>query len=516
MKGWCFISILWELKRIAMLRFLCIFLFLPVLLISQKHDHVWLFGYGANDPQDSLWGNSVMDFNYSPPKIYYDGYKNMDFETNNMSVSDAEGNFLFSGNGNRLMNHNNQSIEGEDFNIPFDFLELEFPGSSYFIPLEEKNQFGYLYSVHWFDDNSAFFGKDWWYALIDMNKNNGLGEVVSQQHILNDTLELAKISAIKHANGRDWWFLTKKRGSNQFFKILFERGKFDISEQAIGLPTIDGLGQACFSPDGTKYVNISAHSFGRGVRINLYDFNRCNGELSNHIQWIGDYPIIGGGVAFSPNSRFLYVTSGEKIYQYDTWETNLLASKVMVAEYDGFIDVVVTSPTTTFPVGTRFFLMQLAPDGKIYVNVTNGSYMLHVIENPNEKGLACNVKQHSIKLPTPNQTMPIFPNYRLGALEGSPCDTLVSSNSDIVLQNEIEVFPNPTNGNIQIEWASPLISEVSFSIFDISGKQVFEKTFIPQGHQESIVLGNLPQGIYFYQLSSEKQTLKTDKLVKID
>ena len=496
-----------------------VILFLLVLstsLFGQKHDHVWIFGYSSNfDPQDSLWGNSVMDFNYSPPKIYYDGYKNIDSELNNVSVSDTEGNFLFSGNGNRLMNHANESIGGEEFNIPFDFLDLEFPGSSYFIPLEEKNQFGYLYSVHWFDDNGAFFGKDWWYALIDMNKNNGLGEVVLQQHILNDTLETSKISGVKHANGRDWWFLTKKRSSNHFFKILFERGKFDISEQTIGLSTIDGVGQACFSPDGTKYVNISAHSFGRGVRINLYDFNRCDGELSSHIQWIGDNPVVGGGAAFSPNSRFLYVTSGEKIYQYDTWETNILASEVMVAEYDGFIDIVVTSPTTTFPIRTRFVLMQLAPDGKIYINVPQGSYMLHVIENPNEKGLACNVRQHSIKLPTPNQTIPIFPNYRLGALEGSPCDTLLSSNADLEISNEIEVFPNPTNGNIQIEWASPLSSAVSFSVFDVSGKLVFEKRFLPTGLRESINLNGLPNGMYIYKLTNKAQILKSDRLVII-
>ena len=498
-----------------MLRFLTIFLFLPVLLIGQKHDHVWIFGYGGIDPQDSLWGNSVMDFNYSPPKIYYDGYKNMDFETNNISVSDTEGNFLFSGNGNRLMNHNNESIEGEDFNIPFDFLDLEFPGSSYFIPLEEKNQFGYLYSVHWFG-NGATFGKDWWYMVVDMNKNNGLGEVVSQQHILNDTLELAKISAVKHANGRDWWFLTKKNSSNHFFKILFDGENFNITEQSEGNPTFNGLGQACFSPDGTKYANSSSLSRTEGRYFDLYDFDRCSGELSNHIQFHGVSPELCGGASFSPNSRFLYISSGTRICQYDTWETDVLGTEVVVAEYDGFQDTVVTTPTDRFLIPTRFFLMQLAPDGKIYVNVTNGSYMLHVIENPNEKGLACNVRQHSIKLPTPNQTIPIFPNYRLGALEGSPCDTLLSSSFDLKLSDEIDVFPNPTIGNIQIEWASPLISEISFSVFDISGRRVFEKTFIPQGLQESIDLGNLPHGIYFYQLTTEKQILKTDKLVKIE
>ena len=56
-----------------------LFLLLPVLLVGQKHDYVWLFGYDFNDtPYDTLFGTSIMDFNYDPPKIYYDGHKKME------------------------------------------------------------------------------------------------------------------------------------------------------------------------------------------------------------------------------------------------------------------------------------------------------------------------------------------------------------------------------------------------------------------------------------------------------
>ena len=77
-----------------------------------KHDYVWAFGREADEsaPRDSLWGRAFMDFNYAPPKIYYDGFKNMEFFDNIISISDKEGKFLFTGNGHWLENHANQSI----------------------------------------------------------------------------------------------------------------------------------------------------------------------------------------------------------------------------------------------------------------------------------------------------------------------------------------------------------------------------------------------------------------------
>jgi PKD repeat protein len=124
---------------------------------------------------------------------------------------------------------------------------------------------------------------------------------------------------------------------------------------------------------------------------------------------------ITGGVAVSPNSRFLYVIARETIYQYDFWASDFLASREIVAEYDGFVSF--------FP--TKFNLAQLGPDGKIYINTLTTDNYLHVINHPNRKGMDCEVLQHSIKLPTLNdRSIPNFPNYRLGPIDESTCDTL--------------------------------------------------------------------------------------------
>lgn len=110
-----------------------------------------------------------------------------------------------------------------------------------------------------------------------------------------------------------------------------------------------------------------------------------------------------GGIAFSESSRFLYASAWDTIYQYDMEAADILASRTKVAEYDGFVG--------EFGAGIRFFMMQLAPDGKIYFNMpnTNSSYF-HVIESPNEKGVACDFRQRGIQFPFLNTFLfPICP-----------------------------------------------------------------------------------------------------------
>jgi hypothetical protein len=194
-----------------------------------------------------------------------------------------------------------------------------------------------------------------------------------------------------------------------------------IGSQTVGIPVIDGVGQVVFSPNGLHFFIYGTVSTTQGAYLNLYDFDRCTGLLSNHQQ----YHFISngwGGCSFSPNSRFLYVNYFTKAYQYDLEAPDVWASRIQVALYDGFLD----------PLNTTFYLMQLGPDGKIYANSPSGVKSLHVIHNPDEKGLNCEYQQHGVSLPTYNAfSIPSFPNYRLGPLDGSPCDTIGLDNSPI-------------------------------------------------------------------------------------
>ncbi|MEO6691849.1 MAG: hypothetical protein ABIO44_05865, partial [Saprospiraceae bacterium] len=77
-------------------------LLLTNILISQKHDFKWLLGYHEGANRDSVIGHVMIDFNTTSGNIEYkvDKSKNIDFLVgNSLSMSDKNGNFLFSFNG---------------------------------------------------------------------------------------------------------------------------------------------------------------------------------------------------------------------------------------------------------------------------------------------------------------------------------------------------------------------------------------------------------------------------------
>ena len=146
------------------------------------------------------------------------------------------------------------------------------------------------------------------------------------------------------------------------------------------------------------------------------DFNRCTGELSNY-QWIVFDEFIGNGAgaSVSSNSRFLYVTGQEVVLQYDLESEDIENSVDTV----GILNRVFLNGVPLFTYS------QLAADGKIYIVTGGGTETLHIINNPNEKGAACEFLVHGLVLPNDNgYVLPRYPNYRLYDLPDSPCDTL--------------------------------------------------------------------------------------------
>ncbi|MCO6477226.1 MAG: PKD domain-containing protein [Phaeodactylibacter sp.] len=188
----------------------------------------------------------------------------------------------------------------------------------------------------------------------------------------------------------------------------------------MGEPVLTGSFQSSFSPDGTKYARIDIKYAGESEhRVTIYDFDRCTGEFTSFTSFTFiDLAFGGGGLAFSENSRFLYVTSWFNVYQFDLNVSNVEATKIKIAEYDGFEDPI-------YDLNTDFKLAQLGPNGKIYIACGTNANYLHVIHTPNNQGLACNVEQHALELAALNdRSIPNFPYYGLGPLDGSACDTL--------------------------------------------------------------------------------------------
>ena len=393
--------------------------------LGQQEDYVWMIGQGSgNFP---LFTTSKIDFHSYPPQMEI-VLQDFDFDVVSSIGSTPEGILQCYSNGVDIQNNQHEIIENgaELLEYLYNPIGLTIPQGSLILPIPDKpKQFFFLTSKYiYFDYQDVGAGGigEVLVSNIDMNKNDGSGGVTSSNTILNtDTLAAGQIVANRHANGRDWWILASKYRTNEYYRYLLNPdGIQEQPIQEVGAPTYDDLGQAVFSPDGKQYVRYNEDFITKQSHIDLYNFDRCTGLLSNHRRHSLNITV-PGGIAFSPNSRYIYVSLWDEIWQYDLQASDIFGSGVLVAEYDGFL-----GDNDGFLYHNRFFMMQLAPDGRIYINIPNiNSQYLHVIQYPDRKGIDCEVRQHFIQLPAFNAfTLPNLPWYRLGPEDGSECDSL--------------------------------------------------------------------------------------------
>jgi len=480
-------------------------------LSAQKHDYVWHFGYqGTQNPA------FVLDFNYPNDSVYIID-RNIEIGNDNTSFCDSSGNLLFYTNGISIQDSSHQTMLNGDSLTPGNFSNGNYAFSGYplveavmFLPVPSKDSIVKLFHLGMIH-GGATLGlsiNKLYVSTINKNGNNGKGEVISKNQLLVQGSLTPQLEAVKHANGQDWWIIVPEVFSNNYIRFLLTPDSlYGPYYQPIGLTYSKfGSGQASFSPDGNKYARYTVYN-----DLDIMDFDRCTGLFSNHIH----IPILdsadtgsgaGGGIAFSPNSRYLYVSSIMMVYQYDMWASDISTSKDTVAIYDGFYYI-------TPLLATTFFLAQLAPNNKIYLCATSGIPYLHVIHSPDSAGQACNFEQHAIQFPADNPiTLPNFPHYRMGALT-TLCDTATAVQAiDEAPKIEIKVYPNPANQQFRVEWTEQEFDKGEFVLLDAQGKIIHQQNITKNILQVDVSTSNLPTGIYLCKIQLD-DTLFTEKII---
>jgi hypothetical protein len=250
---------------------------------------------------------------------------------------------------------------------------------------------------------------------------------------------------------------------------------------------------------------LNANLIGTKDTLDLYDFNRCDGTLSN-LQNI-TVPDTGSlsaglGCSFSPDSRFLYVSSYKRLYQYDTWAVNVNSSGILIAQYDSFFS----------PFQTLFNMHQIGSDGKIYISTWNGNNVMHVINTPDSLGLNCNFIQHSFILPTYNTTIPNFPNYDLGTWIGSSCDTLTAINETSKSNLNLKIFPNPASNYFYANYNLPSNSSAQLTIYNMFGQKISTHNLYGTFKTLMVHTEDLQNGIYIITVKSNKEELSVGRI----
>ncbi len=497
--------------------FLLIF---PVSSFCQKEDYNWLQGYDYGyDTTINRWFRiSKFDFNDDTLKISHDSLE-MWFLTTNTSYSNSAGSLLFYTNGVHIANGLNEKIEYSDsmnagfyqFNYLPDIHKLGYNTYEGIIALEDPANRNNYYLIHSFIDttnaNYDLGCKRIYYTYLDMNANVGHGKVVAKDQTILSGRFGYDLKATRHANGRDWWILAQKRGTNCYERILIDNKGIHAAGTTCGGQNVYGLsGSCCFSQDGSKYVYVNING-----GINLFDFDRCSGDLNNAkykpLPIFLDTGLIGIGTAFSSNNRFLYVNAQIHCYQFDLWANDVWASIDTVAFYDGAQN----------PFASVFHTMQIAPDGKIYSSCGNTEWVYHVIDRPDLKGDSCLFRQHGIELPSFCAGVPNFINYRLGALVGSGCDTLTGVDEMVEKEKLLKVYPNPATDFAGIDYGFTNWSkgEVSLEISNELGQVVYAQLLPRYSGFQKINVSEFASGFYTAYIKRSNQIVATAKFQKL-
>ncbi len=330
-------------------------------------------------------------------------------------------------NKNNSIMQNGDSIIGEAW-----YAELTF------VPMPLHDDTIFLISHSCINPNGLFYSK------VDLNSNGNLGNVIKK----NETISLIKmgdcLQAIKHGNGRDWWIITKpsiNSGSklNRFYVFkLDNNGVSTYTTTDFNNATDATFQKIIFNNQGNKLIVINFGGF-----MAEYNFDRCAGLLSNEKiifpEQTSNFNRYFWEGAYSPNDSLFYCTSQWSSIQNDT-------SRVL--QFNLFSPNIPASCDTLFEIKYPKIIgaIRLAPDNKIYFttlyqfgfpsfpfpdsvrNIYNEN--LSVINYPDNIGNACNLQPFSFYLGGKRTYggLPNNPNYSLGRLLGSPCDTLQWTN----------------------------------------------------------------------------------------
>jgi hypothetical protein len=497
-------------------------------VVGQKNDYNWLMGYESSSYFDTAcqcgFGITRFDFDQNPRLITHDSL-GISFDFTNNTVSDSAGNLLFYTNDVQIYNSMDELIANGDslgWGPAYTLIDpaLFAWGSVYcqqIISLPNPKAYG-IYDLFYLYIDTLPVIEDvtcdkLLHARLDMTANSGLGAVLfKDQVILSQNID-ATISATRHANGKDWWLCTNQTNNNCHDILLYTGDdSLSVSTQCSGFNSPLGDLHACrFSQDGAHYVTIDDSG-----QVSIFNFDRCAGTLTLQEEFIisdiadsglGYY--LPTGMEFSANSRFLYIFCSYRIFQYDLWADTIANSKYVVAswKYPGH------SPAD-------YYWAQLAPDGKIYISGSSGTYYLSVIDSADNPDSACNFLDQSMHIPTLIDGVPYNPNYRLGALTGSPCDTdTVSGLNEVARaakERILKVFPNPAEDYTVVDYGFTDWSKgpVSLEICNSIGQTVYQQQLPMYSGYQKIDISPFASGMYMAFIKRGGGVVATAKFVK--
>ena len=388
-------------------------------VLKSQQGNIWYFGNFAG-----------VSFNSAPPAILTD---NQITNLEGMAViCDDNGDLLFYTDGRQVLNRfhdpmpNGTALNGHPSSYQ----------SAVIIPKPGSTNIYYIFTADSWEGNGL---KGYCYSEVDMNLDNGRGDITATKNVLLAGPSSERLTAIRAADMRSYWVVTNEWGTNVFRAYKVDCNGVNTTPvvstigKSMNEDTYCNIGAMRISPDGKYLVQTNVKGRAQATPTNeyaqIFDFDDVTGQLSNDrlIPLTNDGYYFGA--EFSPDSRLLYIVNPFKsaVHQFDVTAGSaaaILASKQI------------------FPVAGQNLALtgiSMGPDQKLYM--TAGEPALHVINQPNVQGPGCNIVlrqqplSRSSNLALPN----IVPNFYVNRPLDFTFQLLNSCNGQIQFNANVQI-----------------------------------------------------------------------------
>lgn len=400
---------------------------------SQNEANIWYFGKYAG-----------LDFTNGDPVAISDNY--MWTREGCATICNSNGKLLFYTDGRFVWNNsheimpNGKKLTGDSYTTQSAII-VPRPGASL------------LYYIFTLDNVGGPDGLK--YSLVDMSLSNakGQGDVIQKNVTLMSPMS-EKLTATKHSNGTDYWVVAHEVNGNNF--ISYRVNKHGVSSAPV-FSTVGSsqessiIGYLKISPDGTKI----ASALYKDRKIEIFKFDNSTGRVTEPISVSLTSADMVYGLEFSLDGTKLYATGGSSscwLYQLDLSSYNQP-------------DVV--KSLTTISKNTEAYVyaaLQMGPNGKIYV----GAYRknaIHVINNPDALGTACNFVENDIHLKSSSMRLLGMPNY-VSSFFGDPCSKYGFNYPEFIVSEGLELKGSTKILNNAVELTPPELQKRSALWYD--------------------------------------------------
>jgi hypothetical protein len=238
--------------------------------ISSAQKEAWNWNFGIN-------AGLKFDSTLTPTAITTSAMTNFEGVA---SISDRDGKLLFYTNGTNVYNALNEQM-------PNGFGLLGHASSTQSSIIVRKPLSDSLYYIFTVDYLSGSNGLQ--YSIVDMTLDGGKGDLSSKNNVLLANSR-EKVTAIRHANGIDFWILVIDWQTDDLYAYLVNHtgvsaipvvSPMDMLQMGITNPGIN-------RSNGYMKANLQGNRIAMGLwaaySFDLFDFDNATGIVSNHIK----------------------------------------------------------------------------------------------------------------------------------------------------------------------------------------------------------------------------------------